>query len=63
MDHNENTETAPVTEETMSVGKVVALIALNIVIRVAVALTVRAIVFKMLERSAARKAKKALKTN
>jgi hypothetical protein len=58
MDHNENTP-APV-EETMSVGKVVALVAVNIAVRVAVALTVRTIVIKTVEWSVARKAKKAL---
>lgn len=60
MDHNENTETAPVEEETMSVGRLIALIVINIAIRVAVALTVRTIVLKTVEWSMARKAKKAL---
>lgn len=63
MDHNENTETAPV-EETMSAGKVIALVTIHIVSRVALALAVRAIVYKTVEYLDARKAKKALnKTN
>lgn len=62
MDQNENTETAT-AEETMSVGKVIALIAINVVVRVVVTVTAFHIINKLLERSAARQAKKALKND
>lgn len=60
MDQNENTETTAPVEETMSVGKVIALIVIHIAVRVAVALTVRTIFIKTAEMLDARKAKKAL---
>jgi multisubunit Na+/H+ antiporter MnhC subunit len=63
MDTNEITETAPVKTDEISAGKVVALIITHIVIRVAMALTVQFIVVKLVERSAARRTKKAQKTN